>query len=183
VGDRGPPRVIVGPILREARSDHDGDLYSAFVEGGYNIDINAWVLQPFASLQYIYLDEEGFAEKGAGSANLIIDDRETESLVSELGLRVSHVFKLNRSLLIPEVSIAWNYDYAIDDRTITASFEGAPTSAFSIDGQGVENSGAAVGAGISLINKGDFSTSLKYNGEFREDYDAHGVIGELRYEF
>jgi outer membrane autotransporter protein len=176
-------RIIIGSIQREARSDHDGNLYSAFAEGGYNIDINAWVLQPFASLQYLYLDEEGFAEKGAGSVNLIIDDRETESLVSELGLRVSHVWKLNSSLLIPEVSVAWNYDYDIDDRTITTSFEGAPNSAFSIDGQSVEQSGVTVGTGITLMTKGGLITSVKYNGEFQEDYQAHGVIGELRYEF
>lgn len=176
-------RITIGPIQRTARSDHNGDLYSAFMEGGYNINIHAWVLQPFASLQYIYLDEDGFTEKGADSANLTIDDRKTESLVSELGLRVSHVFKLKRSLLIPEASVAWNYDYDIDDRTIKASFEGAPTSAFSIDGEDVANSGATVGAGVSLINNDGFSMSLKYNGEFRDNYDAHGVIGELRYEF
>ncbi len=175
--------IVIGSIERTARSDHDGDAYSAFVEGGYNIALNQWVFQPFASLHYIYLDEDGFRETGADSLNQIVDDRQTESLVSELGLRVAHVFELNRGALIPEMSLAWNYDFDIDDRTITTSFAGAPDTAFSIEGQDVTEHGVTVGAGVTLMNKGRFSTSLKYNGEFREDYQAHGVIGELRYEF
>lgn len=176
-------RVVIGSIQREARSDHDGDLYSAFVEGGYNIDVNTWILQPFASLHYLYLDEEGFAEKGAGSVNLIIDGRETESLVSELGLRVTRSFQLNSGTLIPEVSAAWNYDFDIDDRTITTAFAGAPNNSFSIKGQQVEKNGMTIGMGITLMNKGGLTTSVKYNGELRKGYQAHGIIGEFRFEF
>jgi outer membrane autotransporter protein len=176
-------RVVIGPIEREARSDHDGDMFSAFAEGGYTIDVNAWALQPFASLHYLNLDEEGFAEKGADSVNLIISARETESLVSELGLRFTRLYEVEKGTLIPEVSLAWSYDFDIDDRMITTALAGAPDSAFSIKGQHVEKQGLTIGAGITFLNKGGFTTSVKYNGEFRDSYGAHGIIGELRYEF
>jgi outer membrane autotransporter protein len=176
-------RVVIGTIEREARSDHDGDMFSAFAEGGYNIDVNTWALQPFASLHYLNLDEEGFAERGADSANLIVNDRETESLVSELGLRITRLYELNKGTLIPEVSVAWNHDFDIDDRIITTAFEGAPNASFSIEGQGVEKNGLTIGSGITLMTKGGLTTSVKYNGEFRDGYRAHGIIGELRYEF
>lgn len=176
-------RIVIGSIQRSALSDHDGNSFSGLVEGGYNMEFNPWVLQPFASLQYTYLDEDGFSERGAGSLNQIVGSRDTNSLVSELGLRFMHVFELNSGILFPEVSVAWNYDFDIDDRTITAFLAGAPNTAFSIQGQDVEQHGAAVGVGITLMSNNGFVTSLKYNGEFREDYQAHGVIGELRYEF
>jgi outer membrane autotransporter protein len=176
-------QVVIGPILREAKSDHDGNMFSAFAEGGYTIDVNTWALQPFASLHYLNLDEDGFTEREAGSANLIIDDRQTESLVSEFGLRVARLYELNCGTLIPEVSVAWNYDFDIDDRTITTAFAGAPNNSFSIEGQGVEKNGFTIGTGITLMNKRGLTTSVKYNGEFREGYGAHGIIGELRYEF
>ena len=102
-------------------SDHDGDAYSAFAEGGYNVELNSWILQPFASLQYISLDEDGFTEKGAGSINQIIGDRDTDSLVSELGLRLARVFKKETGSVIPEISAAWNYDFDIDDRVTTTT--------------------------------------------------------------
>jgi outer membrane autotransporter protein len=176
-------QVVIGPIQREAWSEHDGDMFSAFTEGGYNIDVNTWVLQPFVSLFYINLDEEGFAEKGADSVNLIISDRETESLVSELGLRVSRLYELNSGIMIPELGVAWNYDFDIDDRIITAAFAGSPNSLFSMEGQHVEKNGVSVGAGITLMNKSGLITSVKYSGEFRDSYSAHGIIGELRHEF
>jgi outer membrane autotransporter protein len=175
-------RIVIGTIERIAKSDHDGDAYSAFAEGGYNIDLNNWILQPFASLQYIFLDEEGFMEKGAGSINQIVGDRDTDSLVSELGLRLARVFKKDAMSVIPEVSAAWNYDFDIDDRVINAAYAGSPNDSFSIKGQDVEQHGATVGAGLTLMNKG-ITTSVRYNGEFRDDYHAHGVIGEIRFEF
>ena len=176
-------RLVIGPLQREARSEHDGDVFTAFTEAGYNFDLNRWLLQPFASLQYIDLDEEGFTEKGADSLNQIIDGRETESLVSELGLRLAYIFQMDSASLIPEVSAAWNYDFDIDDRVTTTSFAGAPTNSFSIDGQDVEQNGVRIGAGLTLMAKGGFTTSVRYSGEFREDCQTHSFIGGIRFEF
>jgi uncharacterized protein with beta-barrel porin domain len=50
-------------------------------------------------------------------------------------------------------------------------------------GQDVERDGATLGAGIIFLHKSGLSTSLKYRGEFREDYQSHGIMGELRFAF
>jgi len=175
--------VTVGSLQRVARSGHNGDSYSMFVEGGYNFDYEPWILQPFASLMYTSLAEDGFTEQGAGAANQIVADRDTESLVSELGLRVTKAYQLENGTLLPEASLAWNYNFDIGDRLITASYEGSPNTTFSIDGQDVEKHGASVGVGLMFISKGGLSTALRYRGEFRDKYDAQAVYGEMRYEF
>jgi outer membrane autotransporter protein len=175
--------IVVGPLQNTASSDHSGDTFSAFVEGGYNVDIKNWIIQPFVSLHYTYLDEESYRESGAGGVSLRVGSRQTNSLVSGLGARITRVFRIKDSSLIPEISATWNYDFAVDDRIISASFAGAPGTSFSVRGQDVEPHGAIVGAGLTFISKGGLSASLKYNGEFRENYQAHGILGELRYEF
>lgn len=175
--------IVVGPLQNTASSDHSGDTFSAFAEGGYNVDIKNWIIQPFVSLHYIYLNEESFRESGAGGVSLRVGSRQTDSLVSGLGARITRVFRIKNSSLIPEISAAWNYDFAVDDRIITASFAGAPGTSFSVRGQDVEPHGAIVGAGLTFISKGGLSASLKYNGEFRENYQAHGILVDLRYEF
>jgi outer membrane autotransporter protein len=175
--------IAIGPILRKASSDHDGNLFSAYLGGGYGFDIRDWMIGPFASLRYIYLSEESFRERGADSLNLTVDHRNTNSLTSELGLRLARIFKTRYGSLIPEASAAWSYDFDIDDRIITASFDGFPGAAFSIDGQPVERNGAVLGTGLTFIHKSGLSTSLRYRGEFREKYRSHGVIGELRLMF
>jgi uncharacterized protein with beta-barrel porin domain len=175
--------ITIGALQREASSDHDGDLFSAYLGGGYAFNVEDWAIGPFASLRYIYLSEESFREKGADSLNLRVDHRKTDSLMSELGLRLARIFEIKYGSLIPEVSAAWSYDFDIDDRVITASFEGSPGAAFSIDGQPVERNGAVVGAGLTFVHKSGFSTSLRYRGEFRDKYRSHGVIGEVRFMF
>jgi uncharacterized protein YhjY with autotransporter beta-barrel domain len=175
--------ITIGTDQRKAYSKHDGDLFSAYLQGGYYFNIKKWLIGPFASLQYIYLDEESFKEKGAGGVSLQIDSRQTNSLVSELGVRLARVFKTKYGSLIPEVSAAWLHDFDIDDRVITSSFAGSPGTSFSIKGQDVEKNGATLGTGITFIHKSGLSTSFKYIGEFREKYKSNGVMGELRFTF
>ena len=175
--------ITIGSLQRKASSDHDGDLFSAYLGGGYAFNVKEWAIGPFASLRYIRLSEQSFREKGADSLDLSVDHRSTDSLRSELGLRLARVFKVKYGSLIPEASAAWSYDFDIDHRVITASFEGSPGAAFSIDGQPVERNGAVLGVGLTFIHKSGFSTSLRYRGEFREKYESHGVLGELRFMF
>jgi uncharacterized protein YhjY with autotransporter beta-barrel domain len=175
--------ITIGPIRRKAYSDHDGDLFSAYLGAGYHFDIKKWLIGPFASLQYTYLDEESFREKGTDSLSLRIDDRQTDSFISELGLRLARVFKVKYGSLIPELNAAWLLDFDIDDRVIKSSFAGSPGATFSIKGQDVERNGASLGAGIIFVHKSGLSTSLKYRGEFRKKYKSNGVMGEIRLTF
>jgi uncharacterized protein YhjY with autotransporter beta-barrel domain len=175
--------ITIGTDQRKAYSKHDGDLFSAYLQGGYYFDFKKWLIGPFTSLQYMYLDEEGFKERGAGSVSLRIDDRQTDSFISELGLRLTRVFKVKYGSLIPELNAAWLHDFDIDDRVIRSSFAGSPGATFSIKGQDVERNGATLGAGITFVHKGGLSTSLKYRGEFREKYKSNGVMGEVRFTF
>lgn len=176
-------RIVVGSIQQTAHSDHDGVSFSAMVEGGLNVDHHSWVFQPFTNLQYLYLNEDGFTEKGAGGLNQKIESRETNVLLSELGLRISKVMQLETGLLIPEASLAWLYDFNIDDRVVKSSFTDQPGTAFSIDGNDAEQNRTAVGIGITFHGMSGFKTSLKYTGEFRDGYTSHGVTGALQWEF
>jgi outer membrane autotransporter protein len=115
--------------------------------------------------------------------DLIVDDRQTDYLVSELGLRVASLFDMNSLSLIPEVGIAWSHDFDVDDRDITASFTGAPGSSFTIAGRDIDHDGVTVDVGLTMLHESGWSAALKYNGDFRDDFEAHGVIGEVGYAF
>jgi uncharacterized protein with beta-barrel porin domain len=175
--------ITIGGILRRATSDHDAHLFSGYLGGGYYFDFNPWAFGPYGSLQYIRLDEESFEERGAGGISLRVSDRKTDSLTSELGVRLVRLIKGKCGNFIPEVSLGWSHDFDIDDHVVRASFAGSPGASFSIDGQDVERNGLVVGAGLTFIHKGGFSTSFRYKGEFREGYKSNGVMGEIRYSF
>ena len=175
--------VRVGTIKRTARSDHDGDVFAASLGSGYPISREDTVLEPFGRLQYIRLDEDAFTETGADSVNQRISSRDTDSLTSEIGLRVGRVYQKAAGRLITDASVAWLHDFDIDDRTITTSYTGAPASSFSIPGQDVERNGVTLGLGVGFETRKGVSTSLNYNGEFRDGFSAHGIIGRVSYRF
>ncbi len=66
---------------------------------------------------------------------------------------------------------------------INASYVDAPDSSFSIDGQPIQRNGALVGLGLSYRAKSGITSTLQYNGEFRDKFHAHGLAGEFRFEF
>ena len=176
-------RVQVGTINRTARSDHDGDVLAATLGGGYLIARDDSVLEPFGRLRYVRLDEDAFTESGASSVNQQITSRDTDSLTSEIGMRVSRLYQKATGWLTTDASIAWLHDFDIDDRTITTSYTGAPASSFSIPGQDVERNGVTLGLGVGFETRKGVSTSLNYNGEFRDGFSAHGIIGRVGYRF
>jgi uncharacterized protein YhjY with autotransporter beta-barrel domain len=175
--------VTIGALQSTASSSHDGDAYSAYLAGGYDYRLERTVLTPYAVLRYSHLAEESFSETGAGSLNLQVARRSTDSLISEMGLRAAHVVRLEKGSLVPELSFAWTYDFELDDQIITSSFAGASGATFSVRGENLARFGAIVGAGLTYANDLGFSTVLRYRGEFRDQQSAHGVLGELRYAF
>jgi outer membrane autotransporter protein len=175
--------ITIGSLQETANSSHYGNAYSGSLEGGYNLRAQEWIFQPFASLGYVYLDEEAFDEEGAGGASLRVDARQTSNLLSGLGLRVGHAFKVDTGSVIPELKASWLHNFDIDNRPITASFTGFPGTAFVVTGKDIENNGASVGAGITYLHKSGITISLDYTGEFWGSYESNGVYGQLRYEF
>ena len=85
--------------------------------------------------------------------------------------------------VIPELSLAWNYDFNIDDRVLTAIYVGSPAAILAMPGQDAEQHGLTTGAAVTFLLRNGVSTSVRYNGEFRNRYSAHPIAGELRFTF
>ncbi|MCF6179787.1 MAG: autotransporter outer membrane beta-barrel domain-containing protein, partial [Geopsychrobacter sp.] len=170
-------------IDRLASSQHDGHLWSAYAETGYSHKIQQWLVQPFAALNYSYLDEEGFSETGAGVLSLRVENRSTESLVSDLGGRLARVFDTSTGILTAELSASWNYDFSIDDQIIIASFAGAPGGSFAIRGRKPERNGVLFGFSLNSISNSGVYASLQFNKEYRKEYQSLSTMGTLRIAF
>ncbi|MDI6451289.1 autotransporter outer membrane beta-barrel domain-containing protein [Anaerobaca lacustris] len=180
---RSTRRIEVGALNGAAHSSHDGDVYSAHGETGWNLHLHRWTLQPFAALRYTFLDEQSYAESGAEGVNLRVNDRKTDALTSNLGLRFACHFEKDDWLCIPEATIAWDHDFDLDDRRITAAFEGAPATTFVTDGRPIDRDGVVLGGALTVIRKNNLSLSLRYTGELRSHSRAHALTGGIRYEF
>jgi outer membrane autotransporter protein len=176
--------IAIGGTPTPVTSSHDGSLFAGTLGAGRYFQNGPWWLDPFLYLQYTRLDEDGFSEQGGGGAGLTVEGRTTTALVSTLGLRISRIIESKKGgLWLPEASLAWLHDYAIDDQVINASYVGAPGASFATAGQPIEQNGALVGVGVGYRSKHQLLTLLRYGGEFRGGFTSHSFIGELRFEF
>ncbi|MBI5785329.1 MAG: autotransporter domain-containing protein [Rhodocyclales bacterium] len=175
--------IDLGSEVREASGQHVGTAYTAYLGGGYDYAVDGLTVTPFANMRYINLAEKGFTESGAGSLNLTVGRRKTDSLVAELGARAARVLTMGNGTLVVDLSAALNYDFDIDDQVVTASFAEAPGNSFSISGEAVEKYGVTIGAGMTLLQGRKSAAVLRYIGEFRERNASHGLMGEFRYAF
>jgi len=166
-----------------AQSDHDGRALSALVGGGYRLPVAEWNVTPRADLLYVRLKEDGFRESGADNSVLIVSERTTESLASDLGVRVSRPFRLSTGFLVPDIGLAWGHDFDIGDRQIVAAFAGAPGVPFAVEAPQAARNWASSDAGVAFTSDDGFAAGLRYRGEFRSESRTHTVLGELRLSF
>ncbi|HSD96253.1 MAG TPA: hypothetical protein VLB06_03825 [Sulfuricaulis sp.] len=175
--------ILIAGANRVATSYHDGRLFSGLLAGGYYYKVSGWTWEPFASLQYSSLQEDSFDETGAGAVSLHMDERRTQYFASDLGLRFRRMLERANGILVPELSLAWNYNFNVDNTLITASFTGAPNSAFTVQGQDIERNGARLGGGVAYVNRKGLTSAMYYAAELRNGYTAQALTGEIRYEF
>ncbi|MBL8201271.1 MAG: hypothetical protein JNK40_09900 [Chromatiales bacterium] len=174
--------LVVGEVEGVATSAHDGDTWSAFLSGGVDFALDAWSVEPYVSLYYYHLEEDAFEESGAGSLNQVVAARSTDALRGELGGRLSRLQRLGGSVLDWHASLALNYDFGIDDTTISYTYAGAPGSPFTLDDRDLAPSSTVLGAGVAW--RGDRAQlSLDYRGQYNGDYDEQYYGARLSIRF
>jgi len=169
--------VFVDDIQRNAFASYDSDIVSVLLGGGYAARLGSWNLGPYGSLRYSHLDEDGFREVGAGAANLTVGSRNTDQLVSVLGLRASTAWEGERGVFVPELQAAWKHDYDVDDREIPAAFSAAPGVGFGVSGRDADNDAALISGFLHFVHGEWFSVSARVGTELRPDYTS--VFGGL----
>jgi outer membrane autotransporter protein len=175
--------IRVGETMGRATSDYDSDAWSASGEAGLRVALRRAIVEPFGALSYVRLHEESIREKGAGSLNMNIQSRNTDSLQSELGLRLYSRVPTTRGLFVPELTIAWSHDFDIDDRTVTTAWSGAGGTTFALDGRSLARDGLRLQADLRLITRGGLTTSLNLRSEMRHRYTSHSALLEVGLSF
>jgi uncharacterized protein YhjY with autotransporter beta-barrel domain len=175
--------ISVGSLSRTAQSSHDGQSFSATLGLGRRVDLGRIGIEPSAAARYITLSEDAFTETGAGSASLVVSKRTSDWLGSDVGVRFLTTFMGERSAWLPELSAVWNHDFGIDDRVITAAFDGAPDETFTLAGQGIDPDGFSLGAGLAYHTSSGWKASLRYDRSQRGDYTANSFSLRLGSDF
>ena len=175
--------VTVGALTqRTASADYDGEQYSGYFEGGYNVFYKKFCITPLVSFNYMHLDTGSYTETGAGALNLSVGSQGYDMALSGFGARVAYPFEQKWGTLSPELHFKWLYDWIGDTQATTAAFGGGGT-AFGTSGFRPARAGYDFGTKISFKTKFNVALDLSYDFLLKQDYYEHTGIINVRYSF
>jgi autotransporter-associated beta strand protein len=120
-------RNIVFPgIDRTARSQHNSLEGSVHLRGGGYFNLGPFKFSPFATGDYLFVHEDRYREKGAGSLNLTIKKKNSNVLIGEAGVTFSTCFIRKTHEYTPFVQISGQYEKRYKGKTVKSDFNGCP---------------------------------------------------------
>ena len=173
-------RIRFGGVNRTAESDYLGHDITAYLGGGYRIDLGGWSATPHASAQYTWYRRRGFSETGAGAANLNVDPDTSQSMQSRLGLSISRVFTCDSVKVCPEAFGGWWHEF-LGDQSLEAHFAQG-VARFRTEREFSRN-GAYYGAGVSVLLNENVSVYLRWQGTVSNLDESNAVIGGVGVRF
>jgi len=176
--------IDFGGINRTAKGDYNGNELSGYLEGGYTFFARNTNIQPLASLHVTHLYQESYTESGADSLNLAVDDQETTSIRSALGLRLAKEHKRESdTTLMYEARALWAHEFSDDDHMVSARFAGSTAGSFHVKGDRPDRDSAILGLGINARMKNNLSLYAQYDADLSRDHTANAIMVGLAYRW
>lgn len=159
----------------------DSDSLMAYLNGSYPVYFNdgATTMAPFIGLEYVYVEQDGFTEKGALARKTGSVDEDVFTM--PVGVRFKHEIMGDGFSVIPEAGIA----YARDFNTFRPHVRTSYYTGSSLNAEGVDAGKDALrlDLGVSANIGANFSLFAKYNFEAREKYTGNQIAAGIKYTF
>ena len=160
------------------KSDYDAETFGLQAMTGYDMQVKGFGLTPEVGLRYVHISQDGYTD----SADQKVSSSDSDILTGVIGAKVSKTWTLENGMNIkPEARIAATYDLMNDDTNSVVTL--ANGSAYSVEGEALDRFGMEFGAGLTAEINDNVELSFGYEGKFREDYQDHTGLVNLKYKF
>ncbi len=170
--------VVVGAVTNNLTADYNAHTVQASGEASMDFNAGPLTLTPFVGLSVIYVDTEGFTEKG-GAAALTVSGTSNTTGVSALGVRARREWE-NVDLF---GSLAWNHAFGDTNPSSQVAFASNPSATFATRGTPLSENTVGFGAGVEIGLGAESTLELSYRGEYGSDARDHGLKAELSFRF
>ncbi|QDU32338.1 Outer membrane protein B precursor [Poriferisphaera corsica] len=174
-------QIKVGSIDRTADADYESVDLSLYGGTGFDWVMGSFTVTPNAWAQYTFFSQDEFSETGAGSLNTTVEEYDTYSFRTQLGVKITRMSEINGRPFMPEFSIGWIHEFAELDE-MEARFTGE-TNPFSYDPGTANEDALFIGGGVTTLLSDRSSLFVKYDGEFAKDGMTQALSAGLKFKF
>lgn len=162
---------------------HGSESLAARLEAGHALPTVPLQPEAFASFEYKALSEDGFDEFGGRGLSMLVDDRTSRALETELGVRISRSFDTTFGQFQPQVSLAWVHDFYAGHNIMTARFADVPDYQFAIPVGVQASNGLRIDAALGLFDDHGFSVSANFESDLRRGAERGMAKVEMKLSF
>ena len=160
------------------KADYDVETFGLQAMTGYDMNVNGFGLTPEAGLRYVHIKQDAYKD----SADQRVSAIDSDILTGVIGAKVSKSWELSNGMNIrPKARIAATYDLFNDDVNSVVTL--ANGSAYAVKGEALDRFGMEFGAGVTAEINDKVELSLGYEGKFRQDYQDHTGLLNVKYKF
>lgn len=169
-----------------AQGKFNGQSVTLQTEFGYPVKLPAdVVITPLASLTYGYQHVDDYKETGGNGMALDVSSTHSQSVVSDIGVRIERTFSTGLGNLTPSAQISWIHQY--DNRQVsshaTYAADAVGETSFITKGASPVEDMAGVAVGSTLYDANDLSLDARYDLQAGDRYQAHTFSLRLRKMF
>ena len=172
-----------GTVQQTATGKSSGNQWAHYTEAGATFDLDDVRFQPFIGFQYMYLDQQGFNESGAGSFNLSTEGQTINSVRNSFGARLSRETVIRNVLVVPTLAARYQHEWGNGTQLISSSFSGVPTAQFATSGTQTGRNFGLITMGATAYLTEQFSVYGLVDTQFASKYTAVMGSGGIQYSW
>ena len=166
---------------RTAKASFDGQQYLGSLRVSDTVPLGDTAsLTPYAGLRAIHLNNDGYTESGAGSANMRVRRLSVDSFSHEIGVQGAAIFETASGQIAPSLKLGWTHNYVNGPIPLSAVLGGVTFTSASARGP---RDGAIVGTGLVFTRGDRLRIGVQYDGELRKAFQSHSGTVKLTINF
>lgn len=169
-----------------AKGKFNGQSVTLQSEFGYPLTLPSQVIvTPLAALAYGYQHIDGYKENGGNGMALDVDASHSQSVISDLGVRVQKTVDTRLGALTPFAQISWIHQYDNRRMTNNASYvaDTLGETQFTTKGASPVKDMAGLAVGTTLYSANDLTIDARYDVQASDTYQAHTFSLRLNKSF
>lgn len=164
-------------------ADYGSDLFHLSIAGAYRQPIGGINVIPSVEVNFSRISYDSYSESGNSGLELRFDEESQTSLISSVGLTVSTVLDTAFAVIVPTAGIAWQHEFANDQRTVDVSFvDDTSHTSFSYRTEEPDRDFATAQAGLTAILPNGLQPFVTIQGLLAHDYyESYSATVGIRY--